>query len=133
MDAASLAIPGAARDAYAAAAEGANGGERRSLKPSKQPQVPSERPEFPGGEAPLPEHPADFVEELHRQVSLFEVWKSLLRAEDEKIRQRAAEKLTEMRYKGAAAMEDERPQILIDIDSAVARRAARSQSGEGND
>ena len=48
----------------------------------------------------------------------------LLNAEDEKIRQRAVEKVTEMRYKGAAVLSDGPQPIVIDIDSAVARRAA---------
>jgi len=37
---------------------------------------------------------------------------------------RPVEKLTEIRYNGAAALADEPQQIVIDIDSAVARRAA---------
>ncbi len=37
---------------------------------------------------------------------------------------RAVEKLTEMRYKGAAALADEPQQVDVDIDSAAARRAA---------
>jgi hypothetical protein len=152
MDAALPAVPGAARDAYAAAAEGTDGPlnekGRRSPTGGERPRVPSEkqqggkkkahskedsreteRPDYPGGEAPLPETPAAFVEEIHRQVSLIEVWKGFLNSTDDKIRQRAAEKLTEMRYKGAAAMEDERAQIVIDIDSAVARRAAQNKLG----
>ena len=79
---------------------------------------------IPPGEWPLPENPADFVEEIHSRVDLFEVWQSLLKSTDMKIRQRAIEKLTELRYKGAAALNDEPQPIVIDIDSAVARRAA---------
>lgn len=79
---------------------------------------------IPGGELPLPADPGEFVEEIHRRASLLEVWQRLLNHEDPKIQQRAVEKLTEMRYKGASAMADEPQQIVIDIDSAVARRAA---------
>jgi hypothetical protein len=78
----------------------------------------------PGAEFALPESPADFVDEIHRRADLFEVWQRLLNHADPKIQQRAVEKLTEMRYKGAAALADEPQQIIIDIDSAVARRAA---------
>jgi hypothetical protein len=79
---------------------------------------------IPGGEFPLPDNPGAFVDEIHRRVDLFEIWQKLLSPDDPKIQQRAVEKLTEMRYKGAAALADEPQQIVIDIDSAVARRAA---------
>lgn len=61
---------------------------------------------------------------MHRRTDLFELWQKLLNSKDPKIQQRAVEKLTEMRYKGAAALADESEQIVIDIDSAAARRAA---------
>ncbi len=80
--------------------------------------------EIPGGSSPLPEDPVEFVDEIHRNTDLFISWRRLLNAEDEKIRQRAVEKLTEMRFKGAAALSDGPQPIVIDIDSAVARRAA---------
>jgi hypothetical protein len=79
---------------------------------------------IPGGEFPLPDNPGAFVDEIHRRVDLFAIWQKLLSPEDPKTQQRAVEKLTEMRYKGAAALADEPQQIVIDIDSAVARRAA---------
>jgi hypothetical protein len=83
-----------------------------------------EEREVPPGEHPLPADPAEFVEEIHRKIDLTVVWHDLLSSTDEKIKQRAVEKLTEMRYKGASALADEPPQVVIDIDSAVARRAA---------
>ena len=83
-----------------------------------------EEKEIPPGKQALPDDPAEFVEEIHRKVDLTEVWRSLLQNGDEKIRQRAAEKLTEMRYKGAVSFADEPSPVVIDIDSAVARRAA---------
>jgi hypothetical protein len=55
---------------------------------------------------------------------LFRIWQSLLRSKDPRIKQRAVEKLTDMRYKGAA-LEEEPQQVVVDIDSAVARRAAQ--------
>ena len=70
---------------------------------------------IPPGEGPLPGTPGDFVEEIHRRIDLFKVWQGLLQHEDDKIRQRAVEKLTEMRYKGAAALEEEPQQIVIDL------------------
>jgi hypothetical protein len=73
---------------------------------------------------PLPSNPADFVEEVHRDTDLLKAWRSLLQSKDEKVRQRAVEKLTEMRYKGAAALADDPQQFILEIDSAVARRAA---------
>lgn len=91
---------------------------------SEKPDGPAKEPPIPGGEFSLPDSPAEFVEEIHRRIDLFEVWQRLLRFEDPKIQQRAVEKLTEMRYKGAAALADEPEQIVIDIDSAAARRAA---------
>ncbi len=69
----------------------------------------------PPGEGPLPATPADFVEEIHKRIDLFKIWQGLLQNEDDKIRQRAVEKVTEMRYKGAAALEEEPQQIVIDL------------------
>ena len=81
--------------------------------------------EIPPGKQALPDDPAEFVEEIHRKVDITEVWRGLLQDKDDKIRQRAVEKLTEMRYKGAVSFADEPSQpIIVDIDSAVARRAA---------
>jgi hypothetical protein len=80
--------------------------------------------DIPPGEYPLPADVEEFVQEIHRKVDITEVWHGLLRNPDDKIRQRAVEKLTEMRYKGASALADESSQVVVDIDSAVARRAA---------
>ena len=80
--------------------------------------------QIPGGEFCLPDNPSEFVDEVHGRTDLFIVWQELLNSKDDKIKQRAVEKLTEMRYKGAAALADEPQQIVIDIDSAVTRRAA---------
>jgi hypothetical protein len=80
-----------------------------------QPERAVEKEVIPGGEFPLPLHPDEFVEEIHRNADLFIVWKGLLNSKDEKIRQRAVEKLTEMRYKGAAALDDEPRRIIIDM------------------
>ena len=106
--------PGTDCEAYAVAAP---------LRPIGAPnQVGSERsagdkkpPPLPGGEFSLPLNPGEFVEEIHRNADLLIAWKRLLNSKDEKIMQRAVEKVTEMRYKGAASMADEPRQIIIDM------------------
>ena len=80
--------------------------------------------ELPPGAYPLPDDPAEFVEEVHRKTDLIEAWQRLLRSKDEKVRQRAIEKLTGMRYDDCAISAEDRQQFVMDIDSAVARRAA---------
>ena len=75
----------------------------------------SAKNQIPGGEFPLPADPGEFVDEIHRRIDLFKVWQRLLNQEDPKIQQRAVEKLTEIRYKGAAAMADEPQPIIIDM------------------
>jgi hypothetical protein len=132
MDASSTLAPGADCEAYAEVAPPHSGNPKGHLPATveKQPRTGNQEKKnkknekVPGGVSPLPEDPAEFVEEIHRSADLFISWQRLLNAEDEKIRQRAVEKLTEMRYKGAAALADEPQPIVIDIDSAVARRAA---------
>ena len=80
--------------------------------------------ELPTGKYTLPDNPAEFVEEIHRKVDLTEVWHRLLRSKDEKVKQRAIEKLTGMLYDDGAISAEEPQQFVMDIDSAVARRAA---------
>lgn len=80
-----------------------------------KPAGKSELQKIPPGEGPLPATPSEFVEEIHRRADLFEVWQGLLNFEDIKIKQRAVEKLTEMRYKGVAALEEEPQQIVFDM------------------
>ena len=124
LDAGSIHAPGTDCEAYAEVAPlRPNGASHEAAAQGLHATVDEER--ISGGEFPLPADPAEFVEEIHRRVDLYEVWQKLLNnSKDPKIQQRAVEKLTEMRYKGAAALADEAQQIVIDIDSAVARRAA---------
>jgi hypothetical protein len=82
---------------------------------SKQRAKDKEPPPLPGGELSLPLNPGEFVEEIHRNADLLIAWKRLLNSKDEKVRQRAVEKVTEMRYKGAAALADEPQQIIFDL------------------
>jgi hypothetical protein len=136
--AASNEAAGADRDACAALALRPGVKKRHSSSTlvcdGEQPRVPSEvavvdaamtgkaagksaagAPKHSPGEEPLPADPADFVEEIHTRIDLFEIWQELLKSEDEKIKQRAVEKLTEMRYKGAQSLAEEPQQILIDV------------------
>lgn len=69
---------------------------------------------LPPGEYPLPDNPAEFVEEIHRKVDFTEVWVGLLRSKDEKVRQRAIEKLTGMAYEEGALSDDDQ-QIIFDL------------------
>jgi len=74
-----------------------------------------EKPDLPAGEYPLPETAGEFVEEIHRKIDLTKVWHSLLRSEDEKIRQRAAERLTDLLYKGDPTSTEDPQQIIFDL------------------
>jgi len=119
----SASAPGTDRDACAEVAPPPPNGEAHDTTAKKSDRKKKQE-QIPGGEFPLPANAGEFVEEIHRRADLFVVWKKLLNSKDPKIKQRAVEKLTEMRYKGPAALADEPRQIVIDIDSAVARRAA---------
>jgi hypothetical protein len=123
LDAGSIHAPGTDCEAYAEVAPPRPNGAPNTAATEK-PDAAARQKQIPGGEFRLPDDPAEFVEEIHRRADLFEVWQSLLNHEDPKIQQRAVEKLTEMRYKGAAALADEPQQVVVDIDSAAARRAA---------
>ena len=63
---------------------------------------------------PLPSDPGAFVDEIHQQADLVQQWINLLNSKDEKIRQRAIERLTDMKYKDAARADDE-PRIVFDL------------------
>jgi hypothetical protein len=110
--------PGTDCQAYALAAPPhPNGHEQQSANRPAEQQGKTEP--IPGGEFPLPEDAAEFVEEIHRRADLFEVWQRLLNHTDPKIQQRAVEKLTEMRYKGAAALADEPQQVINDMPGPI--------------
>ncbi len=120
MDASSIIAPGTDCAGYAEVAPLRPNGERHEADgnqpdPKTKTKPKTRTKKIPGGEFPLPDNPGDFVEEIHRRTDLFEVWQKLLNHADPKIQQRAVEKLTEMRYKGAAALADEPQQIVIDI------------------
>jgi hypothetical protein len=91
-----------------------------ALVVAEKPPKPDEKKEkkrerIRGGDIPLPQHPSEFVDEIHRNTDLFISWQELLNSEDEKVRQRAVEKVTEMRYKGAAALAEEPLQVIFDL------------------
>jgi hypothetical protein len=114
LDASSIHAPGRDCEAYAEAAPPLPNGkphvaEGESLDPT------AEKEEIPGGEFPLPADAGEFVEEIHRRADLFIVWQGLLNSQDPKIQQRAVEKLTEMRFKGAATLAEEPQEIIFDM------------------
>jgi hypothetical protein len=115
MDASTTA-PGTVCGEYAEVAPSPPNGHRpvTAEKPSSRGKE-KKTEELPGGDFPLPATPGEFVEEIHRNADLIIAWKSLLNSKDEKVRQRAVEKLAEMRYKGAAALTDEPRRIIIDM------------------
>jgi len=80
---------------------------------------------IPPGSEPLPADGAGFVDAMHKHVDLYKACARLVKSKDEKIAQRMSERLLEMKYgKGPSAAAEEAPEIVLDIDSAVAQRAA---------
>ncbi len=108
------AAAGTVRDAHAPAAPPHPNG-ATDPEDDKNSKDKDESKIVPPGEGPLPANPGDFVEEIHKRIDLFKIWQGLLQNGDDKIKQRAVEKMTEMRYKGAAALEEEPQQIVIDL------------------
>lgn len=81
--------------------------------------------DIPPGSKPLPEDGAEFVDAMHEHVDIYQACGRLVKSGDQKIGQRMLERLLEMKYgKGTSPTADESPEIVIDIDSAVTRRAA---------
>lgn len=151
--AASSAAAGTERDVCAEVALPPEGGTKRRNGKSKNragtgaPHVPSDKEtnvdkngntnenmstptdktqvDIPPGSDPLPADGAGFVDAMHKHVDLYKACARLVKSTDEKIAQRMSERLLEMKYgKGPTATAEESPEIVIDIDSAVARRAA---------
>jgi len=67
---------------------------------------------------PLPADPGAFVDEIHHEVDLWQQWINLLKSDDEKIRQRAIERLTDLKYKGLQPADDEVPRVVFDMPSS---------------
>ncbi len=112
--AATSAAAGADREACAEAAPPPPNGAAHEPA-GKKPRAKGKSKIIPPGEGPLPESPGDFVAEIHRRIDLFRIWHNLLKTRDIKIKQRAVERLTDMRYKGAAASEEQPQQVVADM------------------
>src|SRR5712664_1323179 len=98
LDASNIHAPGRDCETYAEAAPPPpNGNAHVAEGESRDPTAGKE--EIPGGEFPLPADAGEFVEEIHRRADLFIVWQGLLNSKDDKIKQRAVERLTDLRYK----------------------------------
>ncbi len=114
LDASSIHAPGTDCNAYAEAAPPPLNG-MQHVAEGELPNPTAEKDKIPGGEFPLPADAGEFVQEIHRRADFFIVWQRLLNSKDPKIQQRAVEKLTEIPYKGAAAMTEEPQRIVIDM------------------
>jgi hypothetical protein len=112
----SAAGPGTDREACAEAAPPSPNGHlsEASGKPSES-GAEAEAEKIPGGEFPLPADAGEFVEEIHRRADLLIVWQGLLNSKDDKIKQRAVERLTDLHYKGAAGLGEEPQQFIFDM------------------
>lgn len=104
--------------AYAAAApplpnEAAQAQRSSTRSADRKADAPEKK--LPPGEHPLPDNPAEFVEEIHRKIDLIEGWVGLLRSKDEKIQQRALEKLTGMLYEDGALSDDDPRPFIFDL------------------
>lgn len=107
----------------------AQAGSRPKHKPAggEAPRA-SERPRLariPRGKTPLAADGPAFVDIMHQHVDLYLAAARLVKSLDEKIAQRMVERLLEMKFgKAPAASSEDPPGFVIDIDSAVSRRAA---------
>ncbi|HYL62517.1 MAG TPA: hypothetical protein VE077_07835 [Candidatus Methylomirabilis sp.] len=80
---------------------------------------------IPRGKEPLAADGPAFVDIVHQHVDLYLASARLVKSSDEKIAQRMLERLLELKFgKGPSSSGEESPEIVVDIDSAVARRAA---------
>ncbi len=115
--AASTVAAGTAREAYAEVAPPAPSRAAHDLSGETSPASDKgkEKKEVPPGEKLLPADVEEFVQEIHRKIDITEVWHGLLRNGDEKIRQRAVERLTDLLYKGAPTSGEEPQQIIFDL------------------
>ena len=111
------AVAGTDREACAAAATPPPNGAAANESSKEHPKSKKDKEPkgIPPGEHPLPDDPAEFVQEIHRKIDLTKVWHSLLRSKDPKIKQRAAERLTDLLYKLGAESADEAQQIIFDM------------------
>ena len=132
---------GTGRDACAEAARPAKekavrAGSRRKHRPAggKAPCASAEgnsakhksgQIEIPRGKSPLAADGAAFVDIVHQHVDLYLASARLIKSSDEKTGQRMLERLLEMKFGKGPSTAEESPEIVVDIDSAVARHAAQ--------
>jgi hypothetical protein len=118
--AANSAAAGTAHEACADVAQPSNTQPQLNAATAAGPRASGEVTEIPPGSEALPEDGISFVDAMHERIDLWEVGKNLMHAKDEKIVQRAWERLLEMKYgKGQSATGDEIPQIIIDTPRPV--------------
>lgn len=80
---------------------------------SEREKLQTEFEDLPRGGGDLPEGRADFAAAVNMRVDLVTAWERLVRSGDEKVSQRALEKLDEMKYDGSAAGNEEPRQVEI--------------------
>ena len=78
-----------------------------------------EMPQIAAGENPLPEDGISFVEAVHERIDLVAIAEKLLRSADEKIIQRAFERLLEMKYGKGPAPADDPPISLAGMPEPI--------------
>jgi hypothetical protein len=120
--AASSAVAGAEREAYADVALSEGKGKRRQSAGAASPRRLEEKDsaektrEVPGGSEPLPVDAEAFVDAVHSRVDLVLLEEKLLNSQDDKIVQRELAYLRELRYgKRGGASDDEPTQIIFDM------------------
>ena len=105
-----------ARTDHLACADVAGGGTGKEAKPrvlSECEKMPKETEDLPGGVEKLPEDHYDFAEAVHARVDLVRAWVRLVRSADEKVSQRALEKLDEMKYAGDSDGDEPRQMEIL--------------------
>ncbi|MCU1239912.1 MAG: hypothetical protein JWO71_638 [Candidatus Acidoferrum typicum] len=118
--AASSAVAGAEREAYADVAPAEGEGKRcraGAASPRRRRNKNAvEKKEVPGGTDPLPVDAEAFVDAVHSRVDLVLLEERLLHSLDDKIVQRELAYLRELRYgKRAGPSDDEPTQIIFDM------------------
>lgn len=84
------------------------------------PRVLSEGKKLPAGIGEMPEDRAAFARAVFAQVDLVGAWAKQVNSDDEKIVQRAIEKLDEMRYESNSARTEERQQgVEIEVPARM--------------
>jgi hypothetical protein len=117
---ASTAAAGAEREAYADVAPAEDKGKRpraRAASPSrpKRQKAGAEAKQIPPGTEQLPIDAEAFVDAVHSRVDLVLLEEKLLNSKDDKVVQRELAYLRELRYGKRAAVADDEPQVILDM------------------